>query len=73
MLNSILLALVSVVFAIGGASTLSNVNETKKEPQDAHIIVQFDESTNGLTTESVLAKQNSLLRVISNTVTNNYT
>ncbi|MFA7032163.1 MAG: S8 family serine peptidase, partial [Bacilli bacterium] len=73
MLNSILLALVSVVFAIGGASTLSNVNETEKAPQDAHIIVQLDEATNGLTTESVLAKQNSLLRVISNTVTNNYT
>lgn len=72
MLNSILLALVSAVFVLGGAS-LENVNShTVKEERDAHIIVQFDGVTNGVTRESVLANQNRILREISATVTSNY-
>ena len=72
MLNSILLALVSVVFAVGGATTLTKVSDSK-EAQDARIIVQLKGDTNGLTTQSVINQQNNLLRVISNSITDNYT
>ncbi|HNX16231.1 MAG TPA: S8 family serine peptidase [Bacilli bacterium] len=72
MLNSILLALVSVIFAVGGATSLTSVSETKEE-QDAHIIVQLEGATDGFTTQSVIRKQDNLLRVISNSITDNYT
>ena len=72
MLNSILLALVSVVFAVGGATSLTKVSDSK-EAQDARIIVQLKGDTNGLTTQSVINQQNNLLRVISNSITDNYT
>jgi hypothetical protein len=72
MLKPILLALVGAVFAVGGATSLTGVSQTKEE-QDAHIIVQLKGETNDLTTESVIAKQNSFLKVISNSITDNYT
>ena len=65
MLNSILLALVSAAFAIGGASNLTNVNQVK-EARDTKIIVELDNNAD------VLSSQRALLEEIATKVTTNF-
>ena len=66
-----LLALLTCAFAVGGASQLSSVNKVKEE-RDATIIVKMKTKVDDFSQDELLAKQNSLLDEISQTVTSNY-
>lgn len=66
-----LLALMTCAFAVGGVSQLTNFNKVKEE-RDATIIVKMKTNVDNYSQDELLAKQNSLLNEISQTVTCNY-